>query len=82
MEKEIVDALNSQDLSPADTKALLTEALRAELARILAEQSSMGSLTDEDADKRIEELEAENNSQECHSLPSSSTPAGASLQSG
>lgn len=61
MEKEIVDALNSQDLSPADTKALLTEALRAELARILAEQSSMGSLTDEDADKRIEELEAENN---------------------
>ncbi|WP_170408899.1 hypothetical protein [Ruegeria arenilitoris] len=52
--------LNTSALTPADAKALLNEALRVELARILAEQNSMGSLSDEDVDERIEKLEAEN----------------------
>nr|WP_241484025.1 integrase [Ruegeria sp. ANG-R] len=59
-EIEIVDMLKTTTLAPADAKALLTEALRAELARILIEQQSMGNMSDEDVDVRIEKLEAEN----------------------
>ena len=45
---------------PRDAKAPLNEALRAKLARILAEQDSMGGLSEDDADERIEQLESEN----------------------
>ncbi|WP_170374151.1 hypothetical protein [Ruegeria atlantica] len=55
-----MDTLNTTSLPPAHAKALLNEALRVELSRILAEQNSMGSLSNEDVDERIEKLEAEN----------------------
>ncbi|WP_170347770.1 hypothetical protein [Ruegeria atlantica] len=55
-----MDTLNTTALPPADAKALLNEALRVELSRILAEQNSMGSLSNEDVNERIEKLEAEN----------------------
>jgi integrase len=59
-EDKIVDALKNSLLAPADAKGLLTEVLRAELSRILAEQNAMGGASDDELDARIKKLEAEN----------------------
>ncbi|WP_245840994.1 site-specific integrase [Puniceibacterium sediminis] len=59
-EKNIVDALNAGTLCQEQAKALLTEMLRAELARILAEQSTPAWGDDAQVEPRIAALEAEN----------------------
>ncbi|WP_316635436.1 DUF6538 domain-containing protein [Ruegeria intermedia] len=51
---------NTETLTAADTKALLTEVLRAELGRILAAQNQAGATSDAELDHRIAELEEEN----------------------
>ncbi|WP_114285716.1 hypothetical protein [Candidatus Halocynthiibacter alkanivorans] len=60
VETEIMHALNNSTLGPSDIKALRTEVLRGELAKILAEQTTMGSLSDGTAEARITEVEGEN----------------------
>ncbi len=59
-EQDIVDALKDGLLKPETAKAILTELLRAELARILSGQDEMGVKTDADLDARIARLEEEN----------------------
>ncbi|OOY26926.1 hypothetical protein BMI90_14490 [Thioclava sp. L04-15] len=60
-EKEkIVDAILNDTLTKEDAKALLTEILRAELARLLETQYEMTKTSDAELDARIEELETEN----------------------
>jgi integrase len=61
-EENIVDALNSGTKSAADTKTILTEMMRKELARFLDMQSSPVARSDIEIDARIDELEAENRS--------------------
>ncbi len=58
-EKDLLEQ-NTETLTAADTKALLTEVLRAELARILTEQNQAGYASDVELDLRIEKLEEEN----------------------
>ncbi len=58
-EKDLLKT-KTETLTAADTKALLTEVLRAELARILAAQNRPGDTSDADIDHRIEKLEEEN----------------------
>ncbi|MFC3613918.1 hypothetical protein ACFORG_09135 [Lutimaribacter marinistellae] len=55
-----MDALKDGLMKPETAKAILTELLRAELARILSEQDEMAGKTDADLDARIARLEEEN----------------------
>ncbi|MDW4549922.1 hypothetical protein R5H32_11210 [Defluviimonas sp. D31] len=55
-EKDIVDALTKNILTPAEAKALLTEMLRAELERILALQRGMDMIPDAALAARIAAL--------------------------
>ncbi|WP_098411696.1 tyrosine-type recombinase/integrase [Thioclava sp. ES.031] len=59
-EDQIVDAILNDTLTKEDAKALLTEVLRAELARLLQTQCEMTKANDAELDARVEELEAEN----------------------
>ncbi|KFE33841.1 hypothetical protein DW2_16475 [Thioclava atlantica] len=59
-EDQIVDAILNDTLTKEDAKALLTEVLRAELARLLLTQCEMTKTSDAELDARVEELEAEN----------------------
>lgn len=60
MKTEFMHALNSSNFGPSDIKAMRTEVLRGELAKILAEQTTMGSLSDGTPEARITEGEDEN----------------------
>ncbi|MGY3437482.1 MULTISPECIES: site-specific integrase [unclassified Marinovum] len=60
--KKIVDALKNNLVTPADAKSLLTEMLRAELARLLVEGNTLDEASDYAVDDRIAALEAENKS--------------------
>ncbi len=59
-EKIIVDRLNAGTLCQEQAKALLTETLRCELARMVKEQSELAPGGDAQIDARIEALEQEN----------------------
>ncbi|WP_132249007.1 hypothetical protein [Primorskyibacter sedentarius] len=61
-EKMIVDGFKTGTLSQAEAKTVLTEMLRAELARILEQQTSAEPVDDYQLDARIEALEKENRS--------------------
>ncbi|MHA6267199.1 site-specific integrase [Aliiroseovarius sp. CAU 1755] len=60
MEIEFVDALTKKILSPETTKAVLMEAMRSALSKMVDEESQAAPLSDADIDQRVAALEAEN----------------------
>ncbi len=55
-----MDALTKKNLSPETTKAVLMEAMRSELSKMVAEENQAGPISDEDIDQRVAALETEN----------------------
>ncbi len=60
MEREIVDAVIEESLSPENTKAVLIETMRRELSQMLAEERKASPASDAEIDQRIAALEMEN----------------------